>query len=112
MSQKALHVLEILLRVFPKQFCLKNSDRKGLHLPVKIGNGMKQETIDHLLKEDALVHNKTNESRSGHGLGYLIIKDLVRWIGGRIEIESETGKGTRVSVFIRPRKRSTSTPIG
>lgn len=76
------------------------------------GIGMKQETIDHLLKEDALVHNKTNESRSGHGLGYLIIKDLVRWIGGRIEIESETGKGTRVSVFIRPRKRSTSTPIG
>jgi K+-sensing histidine kinase KdpD len=76
------------------------------------GIGMKQETINHLLKEDVLVHNKTNESRSGHGLGYLIIKDLVRWIGGRIEIESEIGKGAQVSVFIRPRRRSKPVPIG
>jgi signal transduction histidine kinase len=70
-----------------------------------MGVGMKQETIDHLLKEDILVHNLSNESRSGHGLGYLIIKDLVRWLGARIDIQSTPGKGTRVSIFIRPRSK-------
>ncbi|MEN9525460.1 MAG: hypothetical protein RLZZ256_844, partial [Bacteroidota bacterium] len=70
-----------------------------------MGIGMKQETIDHLLKEDILVHNLSNESRSGHGLGYLIIKDLVRWLGARIDIQSTPGKGTRVSIFIRPRSK-------
>lgn len=69
------------------------------------GIGMKQETVDHLLKEDMLVHNLSNESRSGHGLGYLIIKDLVRWLGARIDIQSTPGKGTRVSIFIRPRSK-------
>lgn len=69
------------------------------------GIGMKPETVEHLLKEDVLIHNRTNESRSGHGLGYLIIKDLVRWLGARIDIQSTPGKGTRVSIFIRPRSK-------
>ncbi|MBM3431754.1 MAG: sensor histidine kinase [Bacteroidetes bacterium] len=75
-----------------------------------VGIGMSQETIDHLLKKDAVVHFKSNESRSGHGLGFLIIKDLVRWIGGRIKIQSEPEKGARVSVLIRPRSKPNAMP--
>jgi signal transduction histidine kinase len=71
---------------------------------------MSQEVVDHLLKEDVVVHYKSNENRSGHGLGFLIIKDLVRWVGGRIDIQSEPDKGTRVSIFIRPRAKQNPMP--
>ncbi len=74
------------------------------------GVGMSQEVVDHLLKEDVVVHYKSNENRSGHGLGFLIIKDLVRWVGGRIDIQSEPDKGTRVSIFIRPRAKQNPMP--
>jgi signal transduction histidine kinase len=70
------------------------------------GIGMNEDVIQHLLNETELVYNVSNASRSGHGLGYLIIKDLVKWMGGRIEIQSKTGRGTTVSVFIRPRRKS------
>jgi len=37
----------------------------------------------------------------GTGLGLTIVKRLVEGWGGRITIESDTGKGTRVKVFLR-----------
>jgi signal transduction histidine kinase len=40
------------------------------------------------------------DHRKGHGLGYLIIKDLIKMIGAAIIINSEKGKGTIFSIKI------------
>lgn len=40
---------------------------------------------------------------TGHGLGMTIIASIVRAHGGKIDVESRSGKGTTISVFI-PRK--------
>lgn len=64
------------------------------------GIGMSEAKVESLLKGDLAVREKSAEIRSGHGLGYLIIRDLVRWMQARLEITSSPGSGTVVRVYI------------
>jgi signal transduction histidine kinase len=45
-----------------------------------------------------------DDAESGSGLGLALSRDIVRQLGGRMELESEPGKGTRVS-FVVPSRR-------
>lgn len=73
---------------------------KGFILSVKDqGIGMSEAKVESLLRDSVPVREKSDESRSGHGLGYQIIRDLVRWMQARLEIESAPGQGTEVRVF-------------
>jgi signal transduction histidine kinase len=65
------------------------------------GIGMSKEKIDNLLYDTPPVREKSAIIRSGHGLGYLIIRDLVRWIGGSLDIASSPGKGTTIRISFR-----------
>jgi K+-sensing histidine kinase KdpD len=38
------------------------------------------------------------DNRKGHGLGYLIIKDLLKTMGATLQISSSKGNGTSVSI--------------
>jgi signal transduction histidine kinase len=38
--------------------------------------------------------------RNGTGLGMMITQEIVKKHGGKIEVESEAGKGTTVSVYL------------
>jgi len=40
------------------------------------------------------------DNRKGNGLGYLIIKDLMKILRGNLSIRSEKDKGTRVTVWV------------
>ena len=40
--------------------------------------------------------------REGTGIGLSIINSVVRKNGGKIEVESKLGKGTKFKVFIKP----------
>ena len=42
---------------------------------------------------------------TGHGLGMTIIASIVRAHGGKIDVESKQGKGTKISVFIPRNER-------
>jgi signal transduction histidine kinase len=64
------------------------------------GMGMTSEQISNILSDPVVVTTARLDSRKGHGLGYLIIKDLIKMIGGEIIIDSEKGKGTTVSIKI------------
>jgi len=61
---------------------------------------MTGEQVDNLMGDQVVITAARVDSRKGHGLGYLIIKDLIKMIGGEIVIKSEKGKGTDVSITI------------
>lgn len=58
------------------------------------GSGMSEETRNRIF--EAFYTTK----RNGTGLGMMITQEIVKKHNGRIEIESEEGKGTTVSVFL------------
>ncbi|PQJ08993.1 hypothetical protein CJD36_021550 [Flavipsychrobacter stenotrophus] len=62
------------------------------------GMGMSRTQVNNI-KSDLVVVSATNvNKRSGHGLGFLIIKDLLKMINGVFDIESKVHEGTTVSI--------------
>jgi signal transduction histidine kinase len=73
------------------------------HLVISVGDqgiGMTAEQVENIMGDQVIISTARTDSRKGHGLGYLIIKDLIRMIGAEIKINSEPGKGTDVAVRI------------
>jgi signal transduction histidine kinase len=58
------------------------------------GSGMSEESLRRIF--EAFYTTK----RNGTGLGMMITQEIIRKHGGKIEIESEEGKGTTVSVYL------------
>ena len=61
------------------------------------GIGMKQEFISHIFEMFSRERNMTDTGIQGTGLGMAIVKNLVDLMGGTINIESQVGKGTKVT---------------
>jgi len=64
------------------------------------GMGMTTEQVNNIMSDQVVITATRLDTRKGHGLGYLIIKDLIKMIGAEIVIKSEKGKGTIVSIRI------------
>ena len=64
------------------------------------GQGMSAEYLPHLFEEFSREHNTTQAGVEGTGLGMPIVKRLVEIMEGTIEVESELGVGTKVTVTI------------
>lgn len=62
------------------------------------GIGIPEKALPHLFEEFYRAPNAKASSEVGTGLGLAIVKDLVERYGGRIEVESEVGKGTTFTV--------------
>jgi len=62
------------------------------------GIGMSPEQIQRLMEEDVVITSANVDHKRGHGLGYLIIKDLLKTMGAGLHIESKKGEGTMVSI--------------
>lgn len=63
------------------------------------GIGISPEFLPHLFEDFARERNTTHSKVSGSGLGLPIAKKLVELMDGSIEVESEAGKGTKVTVI-------------
>ncbi len=72
------------------------------------GVGMTPEQIKNIMADQFIISSANIDNRKGNGLGYLIIKDLVKQMGATLHIESEKGKGSRISVQL-PSGRSNTT---
>jgi signal transduction histidine kinase/ligand-binding sensor domain-containing protein len=68
------------------------------------GWGMSNEKIESLIKKDAPAIDMLKDNKGGHGLGYLIIRDIISWMQAQIQIHSTIGKGTEVYVMFRSLK--------
>jgi signal transduction histidine kinase len=64
------------------------------------GVGMTPEQINNIMSDHFIISSANVDNRKGNGLGYLIIKDLMKILRGSLYIRSEKDKGTRVTVWI------------
>lgn len=72
----------------------------GLIIEVKDeGLGMTQEQIDNILADQFIVSSANVDGRKGNGLGFLIIKDLLKLTSGHFTIKSARNKGTSIRLF-------------
>ena len=75
------------------------------------GQGIRQEDRDKLFKSFQRLDEKKNRNIEGTGLGLNITHRLMEMMGGRIEIESEYGKGSTFMIAV-PQKVVNRQPIG
>ena len=65
------------------------------------GIGMSKEFLPHIFEDFSREHSSTESRITGTGLGTAIVKRLVDLMQGKIEVESELGKGTRITLTLR-----------
>lgn len=61
------------------------------------GIGMTSQQIEKIFTLDGHFTSKGTENETGSGLGLVLVNELVTIIGGKLIIESEVGKGTKLS---------------
>lgn len=80
------------------------SDREGYALYQTTisdtGIGMSKEFLPHIFEEFSREHNTTDNKIEGTGLGMPIVRRLVEFLNGTIEVTSEKGIGTTVIVTL------------
>ncbi len=65
------------------------------------GIGMKEEDMDRLFSPFTRIEEKRNRSIEGTGLGMSIVRQLLELMDSHLDVESEYGKGSRLSFDIR-----------
>jgi signal transduction histidine kinase len=64
------------------------------------GVGMTQDQITNIMADHFIISSANVDNRKGNGLGYLIIKDLMKILRGHLHIRSEKDKGSLVTVWV------------
>jgi len=73
----------------------------GIALQIQdTGVGMTPEQINNIMADHFIISSANVDNRKGNGLGYLIIKDLLKILRGHLSIQSEKEKGTSVTVWV------------
>jgi signal transduction histidine kinase len=80
-----------------------SGDLSGNEVIIRVkdeGVGMTPEQIQNIMADQFIISSANIDKRKGNGLGYLIIKDLVKMMGAVLSIESKKVEGTTVFVKI------------
>lgn len=64
------------------------------------GIGISEEFLPHIFEEFTREHSSTESKIHGTGLGMPIVKKLVEFMDGTIEVESALGKGTKITIML------------
>ena len=80
--------------------CRKNGYMTLKTVVADTGAGMSEEFLPKIFEEFSREHTATENKIEGTGLGMPIVKRLVDFMGGTIEVESELGKGTTFTVTL------------
>lgn len=89
--------VEVLLKELPEEKSGYGSYRLVIQ---DNGIGMSEEFLEHMFDPFEREENSTVSGIQGTGLGMAITKNLVEMMGGRIEVQSKKGKGTRVDIYL------------
>lgn len=91
-----------------------NAEQKNDTVIVSVadeGVGMTPEQIKNIMADQFIISSANIDNRKGNGLGYLIIKDLVKIMGATLHIESKKGKGTKILVELPSVKINTTSSL-
>jgi two-component system, cell cycle sensor histidine kinase PleC len=105
LKQVLINLLANAVKFTPDQGCVSVSARTQEQGHVKIviadtGIGIPPGDLAKLGRAFEQVENQFTKTRSGSGLGLAISKSLVEMHGGTLEIASEVGKGTTVTIVL------------
>lgn len=64
------------------------------------GKGIEPKDQERIFEPFRQAEGTPTEPRSGSGLGLSIVRDLTKLMNGKIELESEVGKGTKIRVIL------------
>lgn len=67
------------------------------------GIGMSEDFVDHIFEQFAREKSSTQSGIQGTGLGMAIVKQLVDAMGGKINIKSAIGAGTKITIVLHLR---------
>ncbi|WP_455209653.1 ATP-binding protein [Kaarinaea lacus] len=82
-------------------YCLKESDSQYYVIEVRdSGIGMTEKQCEDVFKPYTQADSSTTKKYGGTGLGLTISKNYCEMMGGRIEVNSELGKGSEFKVII------------
>jgi len=71
------------------------------------GEGMTEDILDRMLEP----FFTTKERDEGSGLGLAVVHGIVEGLGGRFDVESSPGEGTRVSIYLPPYAGPSTAPV-
>ncbi|MCL2600260.1 MAG: ATP-binding protein, partial [Treponema sp.] len=83
--------------------CQEDEEENHVALVISIrdsGMGMSQEQVDILCDDYTRFHEREKRLVDGTGLGMPIVYNLVQMMSGKLDVESEVGKGTNIIVRI------------
>ena len=106
-SDRVIQVLTNLIsnaiKFTPEKGCVcVSAKQQGEDLAVSVsdtGMGVPKEALSKIFDQFSRVH-QSNQQIKGTGLGLAIVKKIVDAHNGRIEVESELGKGTTFTMFL------------
>ena len=85
-----------------KASCINQKDVSTIFISVTdTGRGIKEENIKKLFTKFQRLDEDRNTTIEGTGLGLAITKSLVEMMGGKIIVQSEYGKGSKFSVYLK-----------
>ncbi len=74
----------------------KNKDDSTVEISIEdTGIGMNRDILDNLFKPVPMTGRRGTEGESSSGLGLIVCNDFVKMLGGKLEVESEQGRGSR-----------------
>ncbi|MBL0145779.1 MAG: ATP-binding protein [Chitinophagaceae bacterium] len=79
------------------------ANKQSQHISICVkdeGVGMTNEQIKNIMADQFIISSANIDNKKGNGLGYLIIKDLVKMMGAKLTITSAKGSGTTVVIDI------------
>lgn len=65
------------------------------------GIGIPKENLEKLFSLDEIITTSGTENEKGSGLGLIVCKDFVELNNGKLQVNSEFGKGTKVTVTLQ-----------
>jgi len=78
-------------------------ERGGEYLQLQVmdtGKGIPKNQLSHIFDRFYQVDSSNTRQDEGSGIGLALVKELVHLLQGRIEVDSEVGKGTTFSVYL------------
>lgn len=104
LSQVWINLLSNAIKFTPEQgniYMMLTHDQEWIQVSVKdTGCGISPDHLEHIFDRFYKVDTSRTSATGGNGLGLSIVQKIIGLHGGRIEVTSEHGQGTKMTVFL------------